>query len=137
MVTKVGDGVYRVETDGRSEVVYVAGSPGALSAFWNGAVFRENERKLTVGQAAAGPAKAGPHDWQLPPLAAPMPGTVSKILVSPGAKVAKDQPVIVLEAMKMEIPLLALDDAVVSAVRCREGELVQADAVLVTFEVAS
>jgi biotin carboxyl carrier protein len=66
-----------------------------------------------------------------------MPGTVSKILVSPGAKVAKDQPVIVLEAMKMEIPLLALDDAVVSAVRCREGELVQADAVLVTFEVAS
>ena len=42
--------------------------------------------------------------------------------------------VIVLEAMKMELPIRALGDAVVKAVHCREGELVQPDAMLVEFE---
>ena len=42
--------------------------------------------------------------------------------------------VVVLEAMKMELPVRALGDAVVAAVRCREGELVQADAMLVEFK---
>jgi biotin carboxyl carrier protein len=36
--------------------------------------------------------------------------------------------------MKMELPLRAPGDATVAAVRCREGELVQADAVLVELE---
>ena len=41
---------------------------------------------------------------------------------------------VVLEAMKMELPLRATGDAVVASVLCREGELVPADAVLVTLE---
>jgi biotin carboxyl carrier protein len=39
----------------------------------------------------------------------------------------------VLEAMKMELPIRAAGDAVVASVHCREGELVKADAVLVTL----
>jgi len=64
---------------------------------------------------------------------APMPATVIKIQVAPGDAVKKGDIVVVLEAMKMELPLRALGDAVVSAVCCREGELVQADATLVEF----
>jgi Acetyl/propionyl-CoA carboxylase, alpha subunit len=45
----------------------------------------------------------------------------------------KGDVVVVLEAMKMELPLRALGDGIVSAVRCREGDLVQADATLVEF----
>ena len=41
---------------------------------------------------------------------------------------------ILLEAMKMELPIRAVGDGVVATVRCREGELVQADAVLVEFK---
>ena len=63
-------------------------------------------------------------------LAAPMPATVVKVLVKPGDRVAKGDTVIVLEAMKMELPLRAAGDAMIKAVHCREGEMVQADAVL-------
>jgi len=66
-------------------------------------------------------------------LTAPMPATVIKLQVAPGDAVKKGDIVVVLEAMKMELPLRALGDAVVSAVCCREGELVQADATLIEF----
>jgi 3-methylcrotonyl-CoA carboxylase alpha subunit len=66
-------------------------------------------------------------------LIAPMPATVIRVKVEPGAQVKKGDVLVVLEAMKMELPLRALGDGMVSAVRCREGELVQADATLVEF----
>jgi len=66
-------------------------------------------------------------------LTAPMPATVIKVHVKPGDAVKKGDVVVVLEAMKMELPLRALGNGVVSAVRCREGELVQADATLIEF----
>ena len=66
-------------------------------------------------------------------LIAPMPAIVIKVQVAPGDAVKKGDVVVVLEAMKMELPVRALGDGVVSAVRCREGELVQADATLVEF----
>ena len=59
-----------------------------------------------------------------------MPARVSRILVQPGSPVKKGDPLVVLEAMKMELPVRAPADAVVTAVHCREGELVEADAVL-------
>ena len=63
-----------------------------------------------------------------------MPARVSRILVQPGAAVKKGATLIVLEAMKMELPVRALADATVVAVHCREGELVQADAVLMDLK---
>jgi 3-methylcrotonyl-CoA carboxylase alpha subunit len=66
-------------------------------------------------------------------LTAPMPATVLKIQVKAGDTVRSGDTVLLLEAMKMELPLRAPGDGVVAAVRCREGELVQADAVLVEF----
>ena len=63
-----------------------------------------------------------------------MPATVIKIHVKPGDEVKKGDAVVVLEAMKMELPLRLPSDAVVKAVHCRAGELVQPDAVLVEFE---
>ena len=66
-------------------------------------------------------------------LTAPMPATVIKMQVKEGDAVKKGDVVVVLEAMKMELPIRALGDATVAAVRCREGELVPADAILVEF----
>jgi len=64
-------------------------------------------------------------------ITAPMPATVLKVHVRAGDAVKKGDTVLLLEAMKMELPLRAPGDATVAAVHCREGELVQADAVLV------
>ena len=66
-------------------------------------------------------------------LVAPMPATVLKIPVKAGDAVKKGDTVVVLEAMKMELPVRAPADGTVGAVRCREGELVPADATLIEF----
>ena len=58
-------------------------------------------------------------------LTAPMPATVVKISVSPGDRIKAGDVLIILEAMKMELPVRATVDGTVKAVRCREGELVQ------------
>ena len=60
-----------------------------------------------------------------------MPATVIKVLVGRGAKVRKGDTVVLLEAMKMELPVRALADGQVVAVNCREGDLVQPDHVLI------
>ena len=66
---------------------------------------------------------------------APMPATVVEVHVSPGSTVKKGETLVVLEAMKMELPMRAPGDATVKAVCCRAGEMVAADAVLIEFEV--
>jgi 3-methylcrotonyl-CoA carboxylase alpha subunit len=64
-------------------------------------------------------------------LTAPMPGTVIKVLVEAGAQVAARQPLVVLEAMKMETPVLSPYDATVQAVHVAEGDRVAGGALLV------
>ena len=58
-------------------------------------------------------------------LSAPMPATVRQVRAGVGDSVARGDTLIVLEAMKMELPIRANVDGTVSAVHCREGELVQ------------
>jgi len=55
-------------------------------------------------------------------LTAPMPGTVIRLLVSAGDRVRARQPLVVLEAMKMETPVGSPYDAVVRAVHVAEGD---------------
>ena len=62
---------------------------------------------------------------------APMPATVHQVPVKPGDAVRKGDLVVLLEAMKMELPLRATGDAIVATVYCRVGELVEADSPLV------
>ena len=65
---------------------------------------------------------------------APMPATVTSVNVSPGDEVKHGDVLIVLEAMKMELPVRAPGDGRVRAVHCRAGELVQPDVSLIEFE---
>ncbi len=57
-------------------------------------------------------------------LNAPMPGRVIRLLVAVGDRVAKGQPLAVLEAMKMEQRFAAPRDGIVTAVHVQEGEQV-------------
>jgi acetyl/propionyl-CoA carboxylase alpha subunit len=65
---------------------------------------------------------------------APMPGTVIKVLVAPGDQVQARQPLLVLEAMKMEMPVTAPHDGAVRNVHVAEGDRVAGGAVLVELE---
>jgi len=82
-----------------------------------------------LAQAGAHPA-AGKQSA----LTAPMPGTVIKVLAAPGDKVGHRQTLLILEAMKMETPVVSPYDGVVRAVHVAEGDQVAGGAVLVELE---
>jgi biotin carboxyl carrier protein len=67
-------------------------------------------------------------------LTAPMPGTVIKVLVREGDEVQARQPLLVLEAMKMETPVVAPYAARVKSVAVDEGAKVSGGALLVELE---
>ncbi len=61
-------------------------------------------------------------------------GNVWKILVGVGDEVEEDDEVVILESMKMEIPIESPDDGVVKSIAVAEGAAVQQGAVLLVLE---
>jgi acetyl-CoA carboxylase biotin carboxyl carrier protein len=61
-------------------------------------------------------------------------GTVWKIEVKVGDDVADGDTVVILESMKMEMPVEAEDDGKVAEIRCEEGQSVSEGDVLVILE---
>jgi acetyl-CoA/propionyl-CoA carboxylase biotin carboxyl carrier protein len=76
---------------------------------------------------------AARHDGETT-IRSPMPGTVVALEVKAGDRVGDGQPLVVVEAMKMEHTLRAPFDAVVHEVRVAVGDLVALDQVLVVLE---
>jgi 3-methylcrotonyl-CoA carboxylase alpha subunit len=129
---RLGPGLYRVTDGDRSELVYVAGGPDDRWAFWNGETYRlKADARRPAREPGSGQAE------MVQSLTAPMPATVLKVLTTAGAHVRKGASLVILEAMKMELPVRAPADAEVAVVHCREGELVQADALLVELKGAT
>ncbi|ROR32639.1 sodium-extruding oxaloacetate decarboxylase subunit alpha [Inmirania thermothiophila] len=99
---------YRVTVEGRTYDVVVA--PGGEAA----AVARRPEAS----------APTPPPD-EAEPVTAPLAGHVLRVLVAEGRQVAEGEPLVVLEAMKMETEVRARRAGSVAAVRVREGDAVQ------------
>jgi 3-methylcrotonyl-CoA carboxylase alpha subunit len=93
--------------------------------FWDGAY-----RKLSLKEALPAPEGASAAGS----LAAPMSGKVIQVLVEKGAPVKKGQPLLILEAMKMEHTIAAPADGRVKEIRFAPGEQVLEGAELVTLE---
>ncbi len=66
-------------------------------------------------------------------LQAPMPGQVLAIHVAPGERVTRNQPLVLMEAMKMQVEIVATRDGVVAEVKARAGEQVPGGAILVVL----
>jgi acetyl-CoA carboxylase biotin carboxyl carrier protein len=67
-------------------------------------------------------------------ITAPMGGKVLDVKVKAGDSVNEDDEVIIIEAMKMELPVVATGSGIVKEVKCKNGDTIEADAVLVVLE---
>jgi biotin carboxyl carrier protein len=105
-------------------IVAVAGDVTWVSI--DGEVFTidiEDAQRMRRPRAAAGEG-----------LSAPMPATVIKVLAEPGREVKRGETLLLLEAMKMELPVRAPRDGKVKALHCQAGQLVQPGVPLVDLE---
>ncbi|WP_126446762.1 pyruvate carboxylase [Sulfuricystis multivorans] len=93
-------------------------------------------RVLRVPKAGLANARAKPQAEEGNPkhVGAPMPGTIVTVAAHVGQKVTRGDPLVSIEAMKMETMLTAERDGVVKAVHCRHSESVNAKDLLVEFE---
>lgn len=66
-------------------------------------------------------------------MTAPMPGTILKILVNVGDEVKENQPVMILEAMKMENEVVAPKAGTVTGIHVTQGQMVNPGEALITF----
>lgn len=103
---------------------------------------RAMSRTLPVASAPFAPATAPPSAAAPPPTSAssdrvcrsPIAGIVVRINVQPGQQIKVNDPMLVLEAMKMETNITAPFDGVVKAVTVAMGQAVQSNQVVVEFE---
>lgn len=113
-ILEIGASRYRVFAARRKESIAVSVGPASFE-------FKSSEdsSRRRVGGLAA------------PEITAPMPGKVLSVLVQDGDMVAAGEPLIVIEAMKMETTLSAESAAVVKHVRVATGQTVDHGTVLI------
>lgn len=64
----------------------------------------------------------------------PMPGKIFKLLCSVGQKVEKDQVLVILEAMKMEHPIVAKGAGVIQKIHIKQGDIIGMQMLIIEFE---
>jgi len=111
-VDKVADALYKVDIDGETIEVHV-----------------EEEALKTVKAERARYADTGQKVVK-----AAIPGTIVKILVSPGDRVSAGDTLLILEAMKMENEIVAPSSGIVKEIRVSEGQRVETGDILVIIE---
>jgi acetyl-CoA carboxylase biotin carboxyl carrier protein len=74
-----------------------------------------------------------PEKIKMADVLAPMSGNIWKILVKDGDSVSADDEIMIMEAMKMEIPVTAEQDGRVT-LKVKEGDPVEADTLLAVVE---
>jgi biotin carboxyl carrier protein len=95
----------------------------------NGESLFENQKWLNETELLT--ASSGTTKKKTIKIKSQMPGKIVKILVKPGEEVKKDQPVLVMEAMKMENEIRALAPGKIDAILVQEGQAVETGAELV------
>lgn len=127
-----GPDAFTATIDGKNYAVSVKRKDGAYAVTVDGADYAVS----ISGGGAPAPADSGTSSapsGQATPVAAAVPGNVSKISVAVGDKVEENQPLVVLEAMKMETPVASPCAGVVASVEVAAGDVVETGRVLLTI----
>lgn len=123
-ITAEGDGRLRITREGETIVARVAGS-GERRFVRVGRLDYVLDRAPRGRRGGA--AQAGG-------LEAPMPGVVTRVMAAAGDTVTRGQPLVAIEAMKMEHVIRAPRDGVVRAVAVRQGQMIDGGVALVEME---
>jgi len=67
-------------------------------------------------------------------ITAPMGGKVLDVKVKIGDSLNEDDEILIIEAMKMELPVVATGSGTVKEIKCKMGDTIEADALLVVLE---
>ena len=113
--------VFDVVGSGTDYTVYARGSYRAIKIF-NDEMLLHESLKQDGGLAGGDKLSSG------------MPGKITKVFVEGGKEVKKDQPLLIMEAMKMENEIRAPKDGVIKKVHVKEGDVVESGASLISFE---
>ena len=97
---------------------------------------RGDDAGVPVADQLPGPGDPDEQGGTAGECRAPLPGTIARVLVTMGDLVNDGDPLVVLEAMKMEHTLRATGTGTVGDVRCAPGDQVDVGDVLVVLEPA-
>ena len=140
MITIAGDGINKqtfdcqgeieddkitVTIDGHRSQTVVAHKDNSISLYQEQGVFNFSQILPDHGENLGNDNLGG--------LTAPMNGTMVRVLVSSGEQVSKDQPLIIMEAMKMEHTIKAPSDGIVDEIFFNAGDMVDGGAELLAF----
>lgn len=149
VVVELMEDVYRCEAEGKSYFIKPTGTPGLYHCLTEGTVkrvavvrckdttyvdidsylFEIREPQTSVGHSPD-------HSVERDRVYSPMPGKIVKLLVGVGDEVVERQPVIIVEAMKMENQVLAKASGRVKAINFRAGDQVDTEKVLLELELS-
>ncbi|HEX9395258.1 MAG TPA: acetyl/propionyl/methylcrotonyl-CoA carboxylase subunit alpha [Burkholderiales bacterium] len=121
----LADGLLQVRLDGASFHARAVRAGSEWHVFCDGAA-----RRLSLKPVLA----TATEDTRAGSLAAPMPGRIVQVMAKAGARVAKGDALLVLEAMKMEHTITAPADGVVKEIHYAAGDQVLEGAELVSLE---
>jgi biotin carboxyl carrier protein len=127
---EVAPGEYRLEIDGTVRRAWIAVRGDVVHVHVDGrswSIASIDELAETAAAAGGGTDTAE----------APMPGTVVRVMASPGDAVTRGQTLVVIESMKMETAIVAWRDGVVAAVHHALGATFDRKAPLVSLEPES
>lgn len=127
-ILQVRDGRLDLLIDGKHIAAYVSSDEVKRWVTINGQTF-------VLTKSSDAKRSGGKHDHAgALRVMAPMPGQVRAVNVSEGEAVTKGQTLLVLEAMKMEIRIHALQDGMIKKLLVQQGQTVDREQVLVEIE---
>lgn len=128
--TPVGENLFAATVDGKRCLVGVASHKGTFFVDID-SVLVEVTEPSEDGFAGGAGGQAGEKDK----IYAPMPGKIVKIMVEVGDAVTEKQPMVIVEAMKMENPVVAKAKGIVKAVNFAVGDQVDTESPIVELEL--
>jgi biotin carboxyl carrier protein len=124
--------IYSLLVDGRSYEVLVEEDRSGYSVTLKGEQYQvrvedERTRRLNAGRSSREVPKG---EFSIK---APIPGLVVKVLVAEGEPISEEQPLVILEAMKMENEIRSPRDGVVRKIEVTAGQSIEQNGVLLVL----
>ena len=127
---------FKISVDGKEylvEMEEIGGTPAPAAAPSPSPAVAPAPVAEVPAEPSPAPAPASSAPAGADALAAPMPGTILKVLVNVGDSVSENQPLMILEAMKMENEIVASSAGTVSALHVSAGQTVNPGDGLITI----